>query len=117
MSYLDLDPGAVQSAGRRTAMTASDWASWASRSEARLREAGGGARSSKVQAGFGRFLSRHRPAIRRLADDASALGNNATSAAATVAGADHDGSVLLRAPTLAAQQQATVLSRPVNAGR
>lgn len=114
MSYVDLDPGAVQSAGRQTAMAAGSWASWAARSESRLREAGGGAHSGRVRAGFDRYLSRHRPALRRLAGDTDALGSNAVAAATAVETADHDGSGLLRPPTAAAQQQATVLNRPVN---
>jgi hypothetical protein len=112
--YLDVDPEGVAGAGRRTAATSSNWASWASRSESLLRDTASGARSATVTGAFEGYLSSWNPAMRSLAVRAENLGTNAVSGAAVVSGADNEGAAVLGSQTAAGQAQTSYLSRPVN---
>lgn len=112
--YLDVHPEPVISAGNNTARTSSDWASWASHSEALLRGAAGGARQGKVSGAFETYLSQWNPTLRTLPVRAENLGTHAVSATTAVDNADAEGATTLGTQTSAGQQQAGPLSRPVN---
>lgn len=114
LDYLDTNPDAVSSSGRSTANTSSDWSGWASHSEVMLRNAAGGARSTKVTNAFETYLSQWRPTLQNMATRATNLGSNAVTASYTVDGADQDGAGLLGLRARTGQQQASELNRPVN---
>lgn len=111
--FLDLIPEAVGSAGRNTAMTASDWATWAWRSETMLREAAGGSRSAKLSGAFESYLAQWKPSLQNMAVGAANLGANAITAAGIVVQADGESACILGAHATPEHAQASRLARPI----
>lgn len=114
MSYLDLDPEAVASSGRATAATATDWAAWAGRAETLLRNVAAGAQQGPVSAAFEEYLSAWNPIMKGVASQADAQGNNATSAANIMTGADTQSAGLLNRTSAEIAATSEHLSRPIN---
>jgi hypothetical protein len=112
-NFLDLIPEAVGSAGRSTALTASDWAAWAGRSETMLQEAAGGSCSAKLSAAFESYLSQWKPSLQNMAIGANNLGVNAITAAAAIVYADGEGAGILGAHAAPERVQASRLARPI----
>ena len=111
--FIDLDPGAVSSAGRNTAATSGEWSSWAGQAEGLLRDAAGGAKESVVSAAFEGYVSTWNPALQGIARQVDAMGTNAASASTVMTGADHDSAGLLGQHGSTVAGQASHLSRPI----
>lgn len=114
--YIDLNPDAVSASGRRTAATAQDWARWARRSEAALRDLAVGARHPAVQGAVEELSSECAPMMRGLVVSAQAQGGNAAAAAQTMVGADQQSAGVLDRAGAEASRLGSVLSRPINNG-
>ncbi len=114
MSYLDLKPEAVADSGRRTAATSQDWACWAGRSQAGLRDGAAGALDPVMRGALEEYLSAWNRKIQGLAVSAEALGTNAVSAANTMVGADQQSAAALNQAATEAARVGSLLSRPIN---
>jgi hypothetical protein len=114
MSYLDVDPEAVATAGRRTAATASTWEVWASRSDSVLRDCATEARDSTVSAAIEGYLSSLNPTLKALAKQVDTVGTNTVSAAHSVQNSDTEAAALLDQQGHHVDHLTSALRRPIN---
>jgi hypothetical protein len=114
MAYLDVDPAAVASAGRRTAAAAATWEAWANRTENVLRNSASEAQDSAVTAALEGYLSGLNPAMQSVARQIDALGGNAVAAAHTVSNSDTLASALLSQEGRHSDGMTSALRRPIN---
>lgn len=115
MSYIDVDPEPVSSAGHRTAQTSSDWDAWAGRCEAMLRQAAATSGPGNVGSAFEGYLSDLNPLFKHVARQANALGVNAVSAANDVTSGDHASAAELHGTAGVMERTSSALSRPITA--
>ncbi|GAA1667826.1 hypothetical protein [Fodinicola feengrottensis] len=113
MTYYDVHPEPVISAGTNTAATSADWQTWAHQSETALRGAASGAADATVGGAFEDYLSSWNPKLQGIAKQAEAQGVNATSAANVVVGADGQSATLLNQPLQQGSELSSTLSRPI----
>ena len=114
MSFFDLDPDAVSSAGRSTARTSSTWESWAHKSETALRNAAGDVRQPALASAIEGYLSTLNPAMKRVARNVDALGSNTESASHTMSNSDTAANALLTHQGQLADGHDSSLRRPIN---
>jgi uncharacterized protein YukE len=108
MSFLDVHPDAVVSAGNRTAGTSDGWQSWAHTTETTLRDAATVVQDGAVGGAVATYLSNLNPAMQSIAQQVDALGTNTTSAANVVTNADGEATI-----ALTQTGQRSMLSRPI----
>lgn len=112
--FLDVDTSTVETAGRDTAGTAGSWAEWGSQVGTGFGDAldvVGNATLIGAASGYG---ERWNPVAQRVAGRVANLGRNTHNAAVAVEAADADGAVLLVGQTQRADQQASLLTRPIS---
>jgi len=114
MSYLEVDPGAVASAGNRTTATASTWESWASQAETTLRGCAADVQESTLSAAVEGYLAQLNPAMKNVARQVDALGANTVAAANTVSNSDTSANDQLRRQGNATDASSSALRRPIN---
>lgn len=115
MSFIELNPEVVASAGQATAATAGEWEAWAGASETALRNSADSALDPVVTPAIEGFLAAINPKLKGMAPQADALGVNATSASHTMSNSDSESTGQLTAYGSQVQGQASVLSRPITA--
>lgn len=86
--FFDTDPDLVDSCGRATAATASDWRGWANKAEGCLRDGPATVRDPVIAAAWEGFAGDTIQASHRLAQQVDDLGRRTSGAASHVAEAD-----------------------------
>ncbi len=114
MSFFDVNPDAVASAGRSTSATASSWESWANKSENLLRNAASDAHDSTFSAALEGYLSQLNPTMHSVGKEVDAVGTNTVSAAHTVTNSDTEASHQLSQHGRHLDHEASTLRRPIN---
>jgi hypothetical protein len=111
--FLDLIPDLVTGAGRATASTSTQWATWAGHAETQLRGAVLSADDAVVSAAFEEYLSTWNPRLQSLAAQVETLGGNTASGAGTVDAADADSTTLLGQQMSMENATGSWLNRPI----
>ncbi len=116
MTYYDVNPDVVATAGNNTAATSGGWQAWGGQADTALRTAATEVQESTVTSAVESYLSIWNPKFQSVAQQVEALGTNTTSASNTVANADADSTTLLDGQGSIFESNGSVLSRPLTAG-
>lgn len=114
MTYIDIQPDPAASAARNTAGTAPTWESWASTSEQTLRTTATSAKDSVVTSAFETYLQDLNPRIKSMADLAEKQGVDLGWVVQYGLDGDDQAAADQRPAATTANENAPVVSRPVN---
>lgn len=113
--HLDVDPGAVTTAGHQVSDTAGNWQEWAGQARTALLDASTWVRNTTVSTATQEYGTIWNPKLQQLASQVDTLGGNVVTAAYVVDGSDVEATHLVTAGHTQVDEQSGLLARPIHA--